>query len=258
MLSSMAKAAFYRSTGLNDSFFKPSVEKWLSLKGIRDFITKNHINVVVDVGANEGQFASNLRQIGFSGRIVSFEPDPNSYVKLRERHGKDPEWQGHCLALGDTQVIAPFNITKDSLTNSFLPLITTSNIQDVIEVQIYRLDSIIDTILAGIRSPSLLLKTDTQGFDINVLRGAKGCVDRIVGIVAELSVIPIYDNSPLFWESIREYQEVGFDIVDLFVVNRTEDGRILEFDGLFINRNKAEAPDADIVTTNWAHRNRKL
>jgi hypothetical protein len=91
-------------------------------------------------------------------------------------------------------------------------------------------------LLEGIVTPRVFLKTDTQGFDLQVLRGASECLDRIIGIIAELSVIPIYKESPPFEEAIRCYRDAGFDLVDLSVVNRTIDGRVLEYDGLFIRR----------------------
>ena len=94
-------------------------------------------------------------------------------------------------------------------------------------------------ILESIPTPRVLLKTDTQGFDLHVLRGASGCIDLLTGVLAELSVIPIYEQSPPFHEAIRAYRDAGFDIVDLFLVNRTADGRILELDGLFVRRSPA-------------------
>ncbi len=82
--------------------------------------------------------------------------------------------------------------------------------------------------------PRILLKTDTQGFDLRVLEGAAGCLDKITGILAELSVIPIYEQSPPIHEALQAYKKAGFDMVDLSLVNRTVDGRVLELDGLFI------------------------
>jgi hypothetical protein len=101
-----------------------------------------------------------------------------------------------------------------------------------------RLDAVLDEALAeaGVASPRILLKTDTQGYDLHVLRGASGCMGRIAGILAELSVLPIYEGSPSLTQSLDAYREAGFDLADLSVVNKTPDGRLLEMDGLFVRR----------------------
>ncbi len=41
-----------------------------------------NINYVLDVGASRGQFAMNLRKVGFKGRVVSFEPFRRDYLLL--------------------------------------------------------------------------------------------------------------------------------------------------------------------------------
>lgn len=210
--------------------------KWLDLTSLRRMLRQQQINVVIDVGANEGQFATKLRRLGFAGRIVSFEPDPRSYARLVACHGGDAAWRGYPVALGNADTEAEFNIAVESLLSSFLTPVHSSNVSEGVRIPVRRLDGLLSELLEGIAAPRVFLKTDTQGFDLDVLRGSSGCLDRIIGIVAELSVIPIYERSPPFEEAIRTYREAGFDLVDLSLVNRTIDGRVLEFDGLFIRR----------------------
>jgi FkbM family methyltransferase len=97
-------------------------EKWLDLTSLRRILDQQHINVVIDVGANEGQFATKLRRLGFDGRITSFEPDSRPYARLVARHGRDPAWRGYPIALGDADTDAEFNLAVDSVLSSFLSL----------------------------------------------------------------------------------------------------------------------------------------
>jgi FkbM family methyltransferase len=58
------------------------------------------IDCVLDVGANRGQFARHLRAIGYRGRIVSFEPNPDEFAILQRSFASDPAWSGYPIALG--------------------------------------------------------------------------------------------------------------------------------------------------------------
>ena len=53
------------------------------------------INCVIDVGANKGQFASELRAAGYRGHICSFEPVPLTFSELGARFRGDPRWDGY-------------------------------------------------------------------------------------------------------------------------------------------------------------------
>src|SRR5215831_3678983 len=71
-------------------------------------IEKYAIDLVLDVGANTGQFARQLRQYGYTGRIVSFEPLRAALLQLQTQAARDPAWEVWPYALGDT-------VTKQSL-----------------------------------------------------------------------------------------------------------------------------------------------
>src|SRR5262245_27620242 len=80
------------------------------------------IGLVLDVGANRGQFGKLLRQLGFRGRIVSFEPLKDAFATLRRLTANDPLWECHNLALGDSDRTASINISANSYSSSFLPV----------------------------------------------------------------------------------------------------------------------------------------
>ena len=236
MLRSLIVSLFYQTTNLTGPLSRAIPAKWLELNTLRIFLRDQGINAVLDVGANEGQFAAKLRRLGFKGLIISFEPDPRAFRLLRERHGKDPLWQGHQIALGEVESEATLHQANRSDLSSFLTPIRSEIVSSDARVKLRRLDSVFDEVVAGLNEPRVLLKTDTQGFDLHVLAGARACWEKTRGILAEISIIPIYENSPRVEEALSAYRDAGFDLVDFTVVNRTPDGRILEIDGLFVRR----------------------
>jgi hypothetical protein len=80
--------------------------------------------------------------------------------------------------------------------------------------------------MAGIDARNIYLKIDTQGYDMEVLRGAEGVLPQIKGAQTEVSFIPIYDGMPHYIESIREFEARGFRVVDIMPVSR-DDGELL-------------------------------
>jgi len=77
-----------------------------------DEITGRRINVVLDVGANCGYYAKHLRMLGYSGRILSFEPDPETFVFLSNMSRGDSDWQIFNCALGNAPGQIDFNVIK--------------------------------------------------------------------------------------------------------------------------------------------------
>src|SRR5687767_12447049 len=66
-----------------------------------DLMRRLGIDLVLDVGANTGQFAGELREQGFQGRIISFEPIPAVYRDLERNAAADPLWTAKNFALGN-------------------------------------------------------------------------------------------------------------------------------------------------------------
>jgi hypothetical protein len=119
--------------------------------------------------------------------------------------------------------------SEQTVLSSFLSLKMPLNKTRTVRVEVRRLDAILPKLLAGIESPRVFLKMDTQGFDNEVVEGASGCLDQVLGVQSEISVIPLYNGMPHYTESLALYERLGFALVDLFVVNR-QDGFVLEYD----------------------------
>ena len=209
---------------------------------LQQLFEQQEINCVLDVGAHYGEYAQTLRRLGYRGRIVSFEPLPESYAILQEASANDPEWHCHNVALGDTEGEAQFHVTRNTVFCSLLEPNSYSsewsNRESTVErvelVRVSPLERMLDECTAGIESPRVFLKMDTQGADVQVLRGAGRALDAISGLQSEVSVKPLYKEMPSYDESIRLFREYGFELTGLFPCAQEEDLRVIEFDCVMV------------------------
>lgn len=196
------------------------------------------INCVLDVGANHGQYAAMLRRIGYRGRIISFEPILENFKILRDRFKDDNEWIGYQCALGAETTEQDIQITKFTVFSSFFSpnkyatdqFGDSSSVVAQERVAIKRLDDLADELTQGIATPRIFLKTDTQGYDLQVLAGANHSLEKIAGLQMELSIIPIYDSAPSYQDALHVIEQAGFTITGLYVVNRDSMLRAIELD----------------------------
>lgn len=197
---------------------------------LRYVLEKLSINCVIDVGANRGQFGTLLRGIGYHGWIISFEPINASYEVLKEVAARRQPWRTFPYALGAADERREINVTEENVFSSFLMPSEESQVrfpknrvEKREEVDVRRLDGILETCLTDISSPRIYLKLDTQGFDLLVLEGAQAILPRISALQTEVSLHDIYDGMHNFVESVGKFQAAGFEVVDFVTVNRDID-----------------------------------
>lgn len=198
---------------------------------LRRLLHALQIDCVLDVGANRGQFGRELRGVGYRGWIVSFEPNPNDFRILKA--AADEKWLCYPLALSSENGERSFNIAPLSLLSSFLTPID-GTVEQRIPVNMRRLDGLLDDILARTGAHRLFLKMDTQGFDLEVVKGADARMGEFAGMLSELSVTPIYQGMPTYLDALQLYHSLGFKLHSLHVVSWNADGSVLEYDGFMV------------------------
>lgn len=198
------------------------------------------IDLVIDVGANEGQFARGLRAGGYSGQIVSIEPMSAAHRRLTRAGKGDAAWHVHSrCALGASAGEIELNIAGNSVSSSVLPMLAThcraapdSAYQGKESVPLTTLDLIAPSYFECAQAP--FLKIDTQGYEWEVLDGAKGILPSVCGIQMELSLMPLYEGQHLWRESIARLEAEGFFLWALEpVFVDPSNGRTLQMDALF-------------------------
>ncbi len=198
------------------------------------------IDLVLDVGANQGQFASEIRRGGYAGKIVSFEPLSETREKLLEVSDSDTRWKIYPqCALGDRDGVVEINIAGNSLSSSILPMLEShrgaapgSSYQGKETVPIKRIDTVVKSYVK--KSRSIFLKIDTQGYEWQVLDGARNTLPILKGMLVELSLVPLYEGQYLWLEMIERIEAAGFSLWSLEpVFHDPFNGRTLQVDGVF-------------------------
>jgi FkbM family methyltransferase len=197
---------------------------------LRYVLNKLSINCVLDVGANRGQYGTLLRKIGYHGWILSFEPVRDSYEVLKAVAAERERWRVFPYALGATNERREINVAEETVFSSFLTpreesqiRFPTNRLERKEEVDVRRLDRVLETCLMDISSPRIYLKLDTQGFDLSVIEGAQNILPRILALQTEVALSSIYQGMHSFTESIDRFQAAGFEVVDFITVNRDMD-----------------------------------
>jgi FkbM family methyltransferase len=198
------------------------------------------IDLVADVGANDGGYVRSLRGAGFTGEVISFEPLADAHARLSSAAAGASAW--HVMprmALGDHDHVSSINIAGNSTSSSILPMQSlhseaapTSQYVGSQSVEVKRLDGLTEPRL--VRAQAIHLKVDTQGYEMQVLLGSTGILPRIRSMQLELSLVSLYDGQALYREVIDWVTGQGFELVGLvpgFVDERT--GRMLQMDGIF-------------------------
>lgn len=204
------------------------------------------VDLVVDVGANTGQYAAHLRDAGYGGHLVSIEPVPEAYRSLLLRTERDKSWRAIEGALGRTPGRATVNVAANSVSSSVLHVLQShlaaepeSNSIGTVEVSVRTLDDVLDEVAQAYRRP--FIKVDTQGYELEVLEGAVRHLDRIVGVEVEMSLTPLYDGAPTMATLVDWLEGRGLWLTDIEPeFNDPVSGRLLQVNGLFF-RERARA-----------------
>ncbi|MDJ0947408.1 MAG: FkbM family methyltransferase [Alphaproteobacteria bacterium] len=210
---------------------------WQRLAGLLD---AHGVTVVLDVGANTGQYAGYLRAAGWTGRIVSFEPQTAAHAQLTEAARADPAWTvAPPVALGAAEGAQVLHVSAESDMSSlremradFLSVSPTSRKVGEETVRVAPLDSLFDDHVGP--ADRAFLKIDTQGSEAEVLAGAGASLARIVGLQLELSLVPLYEGEADYRALLDRVHGLGFApylIIPGYWSRHL--GRMVQFDGIF-------------------------
>ncbi len=187
-------------------------QKWSFLKGM-------HIKTVLDIGANEGQFAEEIYDIFLEANIYSFEPLKDTYEKLVENFKSKNRLYTYNIGLGEEEGNKTFYLSSATGSSSLLKmgelhknLFPHSSSITEQAVTIKKLDNV-----DGIHfQDNLLIKIDVQGAEDKVILGGLETFKRAKVIITEVSYATLYEDQPLFKDIFSLLDTLNFKYVGNF------------------------------------------
>ena len=193
--------------------------------------------VALDVGAHTGAFARELLDSGLFARVVAFEPNARIAGPLHALAASDPRLEVVAAAVGEHEARGELHSDADPATASLLPYVagySTRGAVDSMPVDVVMLDDFFENRRRAGESLALV-KIDTQGHDLAVLRGARRLLasDRPL-VIAELIYVPMYERQGTPEEIVAALRDAGYQLHSLFNIHATVEGRLAFADVLFV------------------------
>lgn len=197
------------------------------------------VDLVLDVGANTGQYARGLRKAGYAGPMVSFEPLSSAFQRLSRSAAGDGRWEAVRMGLGSRDHEATLHVSGDSRASSLQTMLPRHHqaagyfaAVGAERVPVRKLDTIWDTYVP--RRKNVYLKIDTQGHEEQVIRGAETSLAKTRAVQMEMSIQPLYEGEKRLPEMIRLMERKGFRLVSLeYGFCDPETAEMLQVDGIF-------------------------
>jgi len=201
----------------------------------------NHYSIdkILDVGANDGGFAKEMFEIGYKGKIISFEPLLSAYSIIEKKSRKNNKWSTVNKALGDFDGESFINVSGNSVSSSLLNMLPThlnsapsSKYISKEKIIVNKLDSIYHDYC--LENENIYLKIDTQGFEKQILDGAINSLKYIKGVQLELSIVPLYEATHTYSEIVTFLNDLGFELYSIESgFSDVNTGQLLQMDGIF-------------------------
>lgn len=220
LVKDVAKNVGYRISVHRDPF-----------EDIRTIIGPDNI-VALDIGANKGQTITMLQKVFNDPVIHAFEPTPKCFGILKETVRGNVHINQNAVGAQVGQL--EFNEAGHDVMSSLLKPaakgwngrgwkdIKQSYMVDVTTVDTYCAQHSIDRVD--------LFKTDTQGYDLNVLKGAVKTLSTVGFVYIEMNLIEMYEGQASFDDLYRFLSDHGFVLHGIYETHADW------VDGLFINR----------------------
>lgn len=203
-----------------------------------DWLRQSDIHTVIDVGAYIGSFAFAARSILPEAQIYSFDPLPDNFARLAHQFRNDGKFKGFNVALGSRSGETSFYRNEFAASSSVLPMSREHQVAfphtsqaTEITVLVKRLDDLQSEMkLQG----KVLMKIDVQGYDFEVLKGARELLPQVDFVIVEIGVQLLYEQQASFEEIYDYMRGLGFAYAgDFDQLVSPKDGKVLQIDALF-------------------------
>jgi FkbM family methyltransferase len=193
--------------------------------------------LIVDLGANVGDWTAAVLEVAPRARVLAVEPAPEPRRRLEARFGGDPRVSIDSRAVAARAGAAEFFITRHSHNSSMrrprasvddhYGAVGAWNIVDRIEVPVTTVDELVGN------EDVAVLKIDVQGLEREALSGARGTLERAGGVLVEVTFISHYDGDATFPWLHEHLTQLGFDLVGLSEPFTSTQGALLWMDACY-------------------------
>lgn len=204
--------------------------------------------IVFDVGANDGETVAEFLHAFPEAHVVAFEPYAACCEQLARRFLKNANVRVHNIALGAERSAAQLNLYSGNRMNSLLrladdpqnPMAKSFQPVGTAEVTVETLDAFCHD--HGFTSIDVL-KVDTQGYDLEVLKGAARLLaeHRIKAVLLEVNFVPMYERQASFPELHGLLSASGYRLVDFYNQLRS-DGVTAWCDACYVSTDRLDVP----------------
>lgn len=206
-----------------------------------EWIREFNFKTILDIGANEGQFAEKIRALFPQASIYSFEPLPDAYKKLISNFANTDKITGINVAIGDAPGEITFHENEYSASSSFLELsgehmesFDYATKTTPVKVKVDTLDHVMKDI--KMESP-ILVKIDVQGYEDKVIQGGKEILSRTKMVICEVSFTELYRGQTLFDDIYNRFWQLGFIYAGSIEQLRSpKTNAILQADAVFLRQ----------------------
>lgn len=228
---------YYRNT-LTKFRVAASIEHEKTLQSFE----KENLQLIVDIGANRGQFALVARKHFPDAKIISFEPLSKPSAIFLNIFADDPRVFLYEMAIGPETKETKMHVSFSDDSSSLLPISNHQNNlfpgtseKETCSVQVKPLDAVLNA--KDITSPALL-KMDVQGYEREALEGCKSLLPLFAYIYVECSFVELYTDQSLASEIIVFLHDEGFELIGIYNLSNDKNGKAIQGDFLFENRKK--------------------
>jgi FkbM family methyltransferase len=223
--------------GLDLTRYRPENSETGRLASMLSF---HEIDVVLDIGANVGQFARSLRRAKYRQKIVSFEPLSKAHADLIKASQHDPAWEiAPRTAIGDSDGEVEIHIAGNSVSSSILGMLDShvraAPSSDYVGTEIAPICTI-DSIADNYCPPEkrIFMKIDSQGYEPQILDGATKTLYIAMGVQMELSLVQLYEQQQLSDVLVDRMHGLGFSTWAIWpALFDPQSGRMLQADITF-------------------------
>jgi FkbM family methyltransferase len=203
-------------------------------------IKEINVDLILDIGANKGQFGAMMYDYGYSNKMLSFEPLSEMYKLLTDCSGAFEKWHIYeRCCIGDSETTTNINVSNMVGNSSIMPIKSTKyNVQqshyiaseEVKQITLETLNH--DALIKA--SKNIFIKMDVQGFEHIILSKLKDINYKVAGFYIELSLVNLYEGQEDYLYICKQLKDLGYDLVYI-VPESIRNGRMIQFNGVFLH-----------------------